>query len=97
MELDWLTLRIRDCCELHQHCTVLEPEKEECHRLPTRIIDVRVNGPSHKLCLVESAGAFGTYIALSYCWGSSQPFTTQKATYYQRLEGFDIAELPATI
>lgn len=37
------------------------------------------------------------YAALSYCWGSSTPFTTKLSTLNSRLQGFSMAEMPLTL
>ncbi|PMD16903.1 heterokaryon incompatibility, partial [Hyaloscypha hepaticicola] len=37
------------------------------------------------------------YAALSYCWGSSPPFTTKLSTLNSRIQGFPMAELPLTL
>ena len=40
--------------------------------LPTRIIDVSISDDSPECRLIETKGARGEYVALSYCWGSAQ-------------------------
>jgi hypothetical protein len=46
--------------------------------------------------LRDSSGERGRYIALSHCWGRSQPFTTMKETLEARRNGFSTQDVPAT-
>jgi hypothetical protein len=65
--------------------------------LPTRVIALDTKDPPQRAFLLETQGTKGKYVALSYCWGKSQAFTTTRETYEARTEGFSIASLPKTI
>ncbi|CZR53603.1 uncharacterized protein PAC_03483 [Phialocephala subalpina] len=77
-------------------------EKHSCRGaqdLPTRLLDLGIAG-ADRIKLVITAGKDiedRRYAALSYCWGSSTPFTTQPSTLCKRLEGFVLSEVPATL
>lgn len=85
---------IKKCEDEHQDC-----KAREATPLPTRVLDV---GPRHDtpsgdaVRLWESGGQTGLYLALSHCWGNSQPLTTTAATLGERKSGIPIAELPKT-
>jgi hypothetical protein len=82
---------LQSCIEHHsQRCPPVHQE------LPTRVIDVGSSAHSVRLYETE-AGERGKYAALSYCWGSSQTFTTTIATLKERIRGFLPESLPASI
>lgn len=63
--------------------------------LPTRVIDV--GNEKQRPFLVESSGLMnGEYACLSHCWGKSQPFKTEVATLSDRLNGFELSDIPCT-
>jgi hypothetical protein len=81
-----------------QHC--LEDHDGHCppvhHVLPTRVIDVAKS--THRIRLYEpQPGERARYAALSYCWGLSRTFITTIATLDQRISGFTLDDLLATI
>ncbi|OAL48110.1 HET-domain-containing protein [Pyrenochaeta sp. DS3sAY3a] len=65
--------------------------------LPTRVIDLDSPNLAKPRLHVPPPGSLGQYAALSYCWGSSPPFTTSSANLEERMRGFRLSELPATI
>jgi hypothetical protein len=80
---------LQSCIEHHsQRCPPVQQE------LPTRVIDVGSSAHSIRLYETEERGQ---YAALSYCWGSSQTFTTTIATLEERIRGFLPGSLPASI
>jgi Heterokaryon incompatibility protein (HET) len=65
--------------------------------LPTRLINIGSADGKRNPFLWECGGSRGCYAALSYCWGTSTPFTTQTGSYKDRLQGFTLDELPKTV
>lgn len=69
--------------------------------LPTRLLDLGT--PEHgdemiKLILTSDQDMDDKrYVALSYCWGASPPFTTQPSTLSERMRGFSVRDMPATL
>lgn len=46
---------------------------------------------------VPAAGTEGEYVALSYCCGTTNHFTTTSDNISDRIDGFNISELPRTV
>jgi hypothetical protein len=46
---------------------------------------------------VPFPGTKGKYTALSYCWGTSPPYTTTSANLEEHIRGFSLTDLPGTI
>ncbi|EXJ92022.1 hypothetical protein A1O3_00572 [Capronia epimyces CBS 606.96] len=69
--------------------------------LPTRLIDVGSMSETETeppvLRLKETLGSYGRYCALSYSWGRSKSFRTHRSTYTDRIQGFQLDDLPITI
>lgn len=63
--------------------------------LPTRVLDVARDGQDPRL-VVTGGGLRGRYVALSHCWGRSQPIKTELATLDRRRERVPMARLPKT-
>ena len=80
---------INSCDRMH-HCV----QKEVA--LPTRVLDVQHPTGLEKICLVESQGRCGKYVALSHCWGHTQGISTTKATFEQRKQAILVPDLPKT-
>lgn len=89
---DWIT----DCDESHEGCPELGHSI-----LPTRVIDVLphkdIDGDPQRIRLRLGAGECAPYVALSYCWGGAQPFTTTSSTLQERLQGFFLSSLPRSL
>jgi hypothetical protein len=67
--------------------------------LPTRVIDVCLDNSSD-IRIQETAGLYGKYVALSYCWGESSGFPElmlTKATIDQLKLNLQVESLPKTI
>jgi hypothetical protein len=67
--------------------------------LPTRLIDV-LYPASDRVRLYLSGGTTGTYVALSYCWGSTpelNPLRTLKSNISSFVESIPVSNLPKTI
>jgi hypothetical protein len=65
--------------------------------LPTRLINIGSADGKQNPFLWECGGSQARYAALSYCWGTSTPFTTQIESYKDRLQGFTLDDLPKTV
>lgn len=65
--------------------------------LPTRVIHMNSPSLANLRLQVPPPGSLGEYAALSYCLGSSPPFTTSSANLEERMRGFRLSELPTTI
>jgi hypothetical protein len=95
-----------DCLGSHTECYLVrslgltmptQVTKVEDGPLPTRLINIGSADGKQNPFLWECGGSEGCYAALSYCWGTSTPFTTQIGSYKDRLQGFALGELPKTV
>ena len=68
---------IQDCENAHTSCALTTQAE-----LPRRVIDCRPDRDL-KLCRVSNEPAAQRYLALSYCWGGTNPPTTTKANFPQ--------------
>ncbi|KAI7758889.1 hypothetical protein LZL87_009884 [Fusarium oxysporum] len=73
----WIT----DCTDNHSAC-----QNDNTNFIPTRVLDV-ARTDTDLVKLVEPAERV-KYVALSHCWGTSEPFTTTYATIGDRKAGF---------
>ncbi|CAK7201826.1 hypothetical protein SEUCBS139899_004541 [Sporothrix eucalyptigena] len=64
--------------------------------LPTRILDVQGSRQTGMIRLIDGNGDSGKYVALSHCWGPSQPMKTTASTLQQHRQGIRLASLPKT-
>ncbi|KAJ9602680.1 hypothetical protein H2200_012874 [Cladophialophora chaetospira] len=64
-------LRKHDACAIKQACQITIPI------LPTRVIDVKVEG-TNPVLYESSQGEHGEYVALSHCWGDTQPIRIER-------------------
>jgi hypothetical protein len=88
-----ITKWLDECTSSHSKCNSLEASK-----LPTRVIDVSPPGVHNGLRLhITGDGETGTYVALSYCWGSSQKVTTTVTNLEKHKKGINESSLPQTI
>jgi len=65
-------------------------------KLPTRVLDLRRFRSGREVRLVTSDGCEGSFVALSYLWGSSKPFRTTQANLKQHMRNVPLHELPQT-
>ncbi|EQB45372.1 hypothetical protein CGLO_15766 [Colletotrichum gloeosporioides Cg-14] len=80
---------IEKCQTSHTDC----PPSD--HPLPTRVLDVTAKPPK----LVTTANLSQRdekYIALSHCWGPSQPLRTLKTNIGLHQDGIDLSSMPQT-
>ncbi|TVY80654.1 hypothetical protein LSUE1_G004910, partial [Lachnellula suecica] len=101
----WISECVDTCCEYNTRSAI---EKKQCW-LPTRLIDVGRLDITQQPRLIDSkllcADSSKThtctkYLALSYCWGSTQDstafLTTTFATIGTRMEGIKLQTMPQT-
>src|SRR5690349_12172702 len=81
---------INECLPSHPEC-----QYNGDRLLPTRVINVATDGQDPYLEV--SHGRKGRYVALSYCWGTTTPFTTTADTLPERLQGIRLGSLPKTL
>ncbi|EGN94889.1 hypothetical protein SERLA73DRAFT_187983, partial [Serpula lacrymans var. lacrymans S7.3] len=78
---------IAECTRHHDSCP-----KPDQTILPTRVIDCsEPNRPKMVICTQ------GSYVALSYVWGETQPYSTTANIDSLVRDGLDIEKLPKTI
>ncbi|KAL6923971.1 hypothetical protein FSST1_001245 [Fusarium sambucinum] len=86
---------VNDCVQSHDCC---QPPAET--RLPSRILDLEALNDPNKIRLLETAGdeKYGSYITLSYCWGSDPTFhvRTTHSTMSSHLDSIEVDALPQT-
>jgi hypothetical protein len=88
-----ITKWLDECASSHSKCNSLKHSK-----LPTRVIDVSPPGVPNGLRLhISRDGETGTYVALSYCWGSSQKVITTVTNLEKHKKGINEPSLPQTI
>lgn len=84
----WLDECLRDhdmCNEIYKHG----------RPLPSRVINVGDDEVGPFVC--AGSGIDAPYLALSYCWGSSQHVTTTRATLADHMKALPMDSLPATL
>lgn len=88
--MDWAKNCISRCEQSHGCHDPAHPP-----RLPTRVLDVKVSGPT--ICLHESVDEKSHYICLSHCWGPGGLDTkTTQMTIEKFKRGILITDLPLT-
>ncbi|PQE04863.1 HET domain-containing protein [Rutstroemia sp. NJR-2017a BBW] len=98
--LDLAARWLENCTKKHTHCSE-NPQKKT--PLPLRVLDLGNTADSEKICLsVGEKGKerFGSYIALSYCWGTGTGKAPLYCTTAENIDNFksgvDIHTLPKT-
>ena len=86
----WVTA----CRTTHKLCTSTVSDASQ--PFPTRLLDVDAGDPSVIILRRWSLGAQGRYVALSHCWGLSQPSKTTKSTLSSHCQGMTVTALPKT-
>lgn len=92
---------LKTCLDGHKSCydgDGTEQRRRASKRLPTRVIDCTPLNRSSDVCLVESNGRYGTWVALSHCWGKGEqrPLMTLRANIRKHLGGLQLNSLPKT-
>lgn len=87
-------LWIQTCRDTHDKCASycgnVVPQ------LPTRVLDVGQPGSSSDPSLYLSHGQTGSYVALSHCWGKSQPIITTSSNLVKMQQSIPFASLSRT-
>lgn len=83
---------LQRCRAEHSHC----PQYDAEHELPTRVLDVGTVGDQP--FLIVSSGRWGTWVALSHCWGRLLEVKTTRSNLRAHCDGVGLAlsELPPT-
>ena len=71
-------------------------QRQQSTYFPRRIIDLGSDNTKIRLLDSQSEGMSDRYVALSYCWGESLPFTTTQETISQRKRNIEWHLLPRT-
>ncbi|KAI0873249.1 heterokaryon incompatibility protein-domain-containing protein [Hypoxylon argillaceum] len=79
---------IARCNKSHTQCHKKQPDF-----MPSRLLDVG-DSESHDVRIVSGPSQRGNYVALSHCWGASQPLSTTTATLPNFQISIDTAQLP---
>jgi hypothetical protein len=88
-----ITKWLEECTSSHSKCSFSKPSK-----LPTRVLDVSPPDVLGGLRLhITGDGESGTYVALSYCWGSSQKVMTTVRNLEKHKKRIKESSLPKTI
>ena len=66
-------------------------------QLPTRVIDVGSPECKHEPRLVVTNGAYGSWAALSYCWGGDSTFVLKTSNMQDMMSGIPLESFPATL
>lgn len=91
----FVTEQLQNCKQYHPICAQRSPTFQ-----PTRLIHCAGNTGS--LRLVELGPLTSTsspveYVALSYCWGASPPFKTERKNIDEYKQGFKVSNLPKSL
>ncbi|CAN9244489.1 unnamed protein product [Alternaria alternata] len=65
--------------------------------LPTRLLDLGRPDQQSNIALVETSGNRGRYVALSHCWGSSQPLNTTRKNLIALKERIHLEQFSLTL
>lgn len=79
---------LRECLETHHSCP-----KAASGQMPTRVIEILDNG----MLALRSGFKQGSYMALSYCWGGPQTFSTSNSNLRSMSTSFPVSSLPQTL
>lgn len=93
--LQTMQLWISDCDHKHVACSKLKEHSPFTSPiLPSRLISIgEQNAPFVKLIFTPHGAQ---YVALSHCWGRSQPFVTDASNLASRMASIRVAEMPKT-
>jgi hypothetical protein len=81
---------IRCCVEQHPNCLSYKGDPP----LPTRVIDIGPVDVTKEPCLLISNGRKAPFVALSHCWGTTQPLVTDVENLQQHLISIPFSSLP---
>ncbi|KAG0651584.1 hypothetical protein D0Z07_1717 [Hyphodiscus hymeniophilus] len=81
---------LQACLQHHSDCM----KKDGYQQLPARVIDVGRPDGSGIPFLCNTNGGFGQWVALSHCWGQTDPLKTTSATIKKHEESLPMRDLP---
>jgi hypothetical protein len=90
--------QLRRCRDTHTECWKIRQSRQHVSAfVPTRVLDVG-HSEASTICLLRSEDCVKMmpYIALSHCWGGSQPLKLTRATAARLGAGILLTELPKT-
>lgn len=87
---------MRECYTLPDHASCRDKPPRTKHLLPRRVIDVGPSDGSRAPYLLLTNGSYGSYVVLSHCWGTYQPFVTKKSTLESNMKYISMLSLPKT-
>ena len=89
---EWLT----ECHSSHPELCKVRGIADEF--VPTRLVEVSRHGDQISAKLVITHGQGGKrWCSLSYCWGSNQPYKTDKTNFVRYLDGIPCIDLSKTL
>ncbi|KAH6881401.1 heterokaryon incompatibility protein-domain-containing protein [Alternaria rosae] len=96
--IEFALSQLQQCRDTHPKCRNMALNKKEVSEfLPTRLIDVGSTGAATvRLLETNSCATNIPYIALSHCWGNSQPLRLTRATAACLTAGIPLVVLPKT-
>ncbi|TGO50548.1 hypothetical protein BCON_0181g00150 [Botryotinia convoluta] len=87
-----ITTWLQECLLHHKQC---HGWGKVAQKLPARVIDVQYTGRDP--FLLETSEMYGSWIALSYCWGSSPTLKTTTQNLSRHRNMISISSLPQTM
>jgi hypothetical protein len=96
--IDFIWSQLRQCRDTHTKCQSMRPSRQRTGGfLPTRMIDVgRIEDSIVRLTETDGHAGETPYIALSHCWGDSQPLQLTRTNAPRLKAGISSTELPKT-
>jgi hypothetical protein len=97
--IGFLLAKYHDCRMNHTRCREKHAqynleEKSNLVTFPSRLLDVGTE--QHSLIILRNSVHDEEYVCLSYCWGSSKPFTLNADTQSALYKGINMTTLPKT-
>lgn len=87
------TMHLKPVCRPHDDTKLMENTEI---RLPTRLIYIGSDGDEFVRLMETRPGDSGDWIALSYRWGNSSPFSTTRQNLVSHTMGMALTALPRT-
>jgi hypothetical protein len=96
--IDFILSQLRQCRDTHTKCQSMRPSRQRTGGfLPTRMIDIgRIGDSIVRLIETDDHAGETPYIALSHCWGNSQPLQLTRTNAPRLKAGIPSTELPKT-
>ena len=96
--INFVLSQLRRCRDTHPKCESMRPSRKGTNGFrPTRLIAVGISGdPTIRLVGADEYAGDSQYIALSHCWGNSQPLQLTQSTAASLKASFSLMDLPKT-